>query len=159
LGKKPQSAKWHGWRLGNLAPIYEPIAWFFKPYKSITITDNILKYAVGAMNLEACKINGSSPTNMLDFWFDKDERQIHEAQKPLKIMEFLIKLTTRENQVVLDSFMGSGTTAVAALNLNRHFIGFEIVSKYYKDSLERLDNLQSSKSNYHKAENLELALY
>ena len=46
-GLEKESIEWDGWRLGNLAPIYEPIAWFFKPYKSITITDNILKYAVG----------------------------------------------------------------------------------------------------------------
>jgi site-specific DNA-methyltransferase (adenine-specific) len=138
-GLLKESGEWHGWRLGNLAPIYEPIAWFFKPYKSITITDNILKYGVGAMNIEACKVNGSSPTNLLEFWFEKGEKKIHEAQKPVKIMEFLINLTTRENHVILDPFMGSGTTAVAAMNLNRHFIGFEIVPKYHKDSLERLN--------------------
>jgi site-specific DNA-methyltransferase (adenine-specific) len=80
------------------------------------------------MNIEACKINGGSPTNLLEFWFDKGEKRTHEAQKPVKIMEFLIKLATREGQVVLDPFMGSGTTAVAAMNLKRHFIGFEIVA-------------------------------
>jgi site-specific DNA-methyltransferase (adenine-specific) len=111
-------------------------------YKSITITDNILKYGVGAMNIEASKINGSSPTNLLGFGFEKGEKRIHEAQKPVKIMEFLIKLTTRENQIVLDPFMGSGTTAVAAINQNRHFIGFEIVHQYHKDSLERIEKLK-----------------
>lgn len=144
-GLEKESLKWAGWRLGNLAPIYEPIAWFFKPYNSITITDNILKYGVGAMNIEASKINGASPTNLLEFWFEKGEKRIHEAQKPVKIMEFLIKLTTRENQVILDPFIGSGTTAIAAINLKRHFIGFEIVPKYYEDSLERVwgrDNVQ-----------------
>jgi DNA methylase len=52
--------------------------------------------------------------------------------------EWFCTFTTRENQIVLDPFMGSGTTAVAAMNLNRHFIGFEIVPKYHEDSLERL---------------------
>jgi site-specific DNA-methyltransferase (adenine-specific) len=128
---------------------YEPIAWFFKPYNSITITDNILKYDVGAMNIEACKINGASPTNLLEFGFEKGEKRIHEAQKPVKIMEFLINLTTRENQVVLDPFMGSGTTAVAAMNLNRHFIGFEIVRKYHEDSLVRLQEKRHRPSKVH----------
>ena len=105
----------------------------------MTITDNLLKYGVGAMNIEACKNNGVSPTNLLEFWFEKGEKRIHEAQKPVNIMEFLIKLTTREDQVVLDPFMGSGTTAVAALNLKRHFIGFEISPKSHADSLERLN--------------------
>jgi site-specific DNA-methyltransferase (adenine-specific) len=158
-GLEHESEKWHGWRLGNLAPIYEPIAWFFKPYKSITITDNILKYGVGAMNIEACKINGSSPTNLLDFWFEKGEKKLHEAQKPVKIMEFLINLTTRENQVVLDPFMGSGTTAVAAMNLNRHYIGFEIVPKYYYDSLERLkENSNKTRQASNLSETLPLPL-
>jgi site-specific DNA-methyltransferase (adenine-specific) len=145
-GLEKESVKWEGWRLGNLAPIYEPIAWFFKPYKSVTITDNILKFGVGAMNIGACKINGSSPTNLLEFGFEKGETRIHEAQKPVKIMEFLIKLTTRQNQLVLDPFMGSGTTALAANNLNRHFIGFEICRKYYDDSVERLKNNTSKGS-------------
>ena len=139
-GLEAEMIEWEGWRLGNLAPIYEPIAWFFKPYK-ITITDNILKNGVGAINLEECKINGSSPTNLLDFGFGKNENKFHEAQKPVELMEFLIKLTTKENQIVLDPFMGSGTTAVAAKRLNRNFIGFEISPDYYEKSLERLGNI------------------
>jgi site-specific DNA-methyltransferase (adenine-specific) len=159
-GLEKESTEWNGWRLGNLAPIYEPIAWFFKPYKSITITDNILKYGVGAMNLEACKINGASPTNLLEFWFEKGEKKIHEAQKPVKIMEFLIKLTTKPNQIVLDPFMGSGTTAIAARNLNRHFIGFEKVPKYHEDSLERLNGIIQRKSTQNiMTENMELSLF
>lgn len=138
-GLLEEAEKWDGWRLGNLAPIYEPIAWFFKPYKH-TITDNILKYGVGAMNIEECKINGSSPTNLLEFGFEKYEEKIHEAQKPEKLIEFLIKLTTTEKQIVLDPFMGGGTTAVSAKNLNRQFIGFEIMEDYYIKSLERLNN-------------------
>jgi site-specific DNA-methyltransferase (adenine-specific) len=159
-GLERESIRWQGWRLGNLAPIYEPIAWFFKPYKSITITDNLLKYGVGAMNIEACKINGGSPTNLLEFWFEKGEKRIHEAQKPVKIMEFLIKLATQEGQVILDSFMGSGTTAVAAMNLNRHFIGFEISPKYHADSLARLERMKHrSRTSYPMAENVELPLF
>lgn len=132
--------KWKGWRLGNLAPIWEPVAWFMKPYKiGGTITDNILENEVGGMNIDECKLNGSSPTNLLEFGFRKNEIKIHEAQKPLTLMEYLIKLTTRENQVVLDPFMGSGTTAVAAKLLNRRFIGFEANSVYYNKSIERLE--------------------
>ena len=148
----PEKAEeWEGWRLGNLAPIYEPIAWFFKPYK-ITVTDNILKNEVGAINTEICKVNGSLPTNLLEFWFRENEERIHEAQKPLELIEFLIKLTTKENQIILDPFCGSGTTAVAAQNLNRQFIGFEINQTYHRKSLERLDKsflsqVKNSRSN------------
>jgi site-specific DNA-methyltransferase (adenine-specific) len=139
-GLEKEMQEWEGWRLGNLAPIYEPIAWFFKPYK-ITITDNILKNKVGAINIKECKINGSSPTNLLEFGFSKYEIKIHEAQKPLELIEFLIRLTTRENQIILDPFMGSGTTAFAAKRLKRYFIGFEISPDYCRKSLERLDGI------------------
>ena len=138
-GLEADADSWSGWRLGNLAPVYEPIAWFVKPYKiGGTIADNVLEHGVGAMNLDACQIQGANPTNLLAFGFKKGEQRIHEAQKPLNLIEFLIKLTTREGQVVLDPFMGSGTTAVAARRLNRRFIGFEIVSEFYHSAVQRL---------------------
>ena len=141
-GLQDDAEKWKGWRLGNLAPIYEPIAWFFKPYK-ITITDNILKNDVGALNIAECKINGTSPTNLLEFGFESvyDENKFHEAQKPVALLEFLITLTTTENQIVLDPFMGSGTTAVAAKKLNRNFIGFEIDENYTLLANQRIENV------------------
>jgi site-specific DNA-methyltransferase (adenine-specific) len=136
-GLQAEMQEWEGWRLGNLAPIYEPIAWFFKPYK-ITATDNILKNQVGAINIDACKINGTSPTNLLDFGFSTHEKRVHEAQKPVQLIEFLIQLTTKEQQIVLDPFMGSGTTAIAAKNLKRQFIGFEISTDYCEIINDRL---------------------
>ena len=155
-GLENEMLEWEGWRLGNLAPIYEPIAWFFKPYK-ITITDNILKNGVGAINIDECKINGASPTNLLEFGFEKDEIRIHEAQKPVALFEFLIKLTTKENQIVLDPFMGSGTTAVAAKKLKRQFIGFEISEDYVDKSLERLnETLPSSYKKKQKEKQMNL---
>lgn len=139
-GLKDGADAWRGWRVGNLAPGYEPIAWFMKPYRiGGTIADNVLEHGVGAMNLQECQIHGSNPTNVLEFGFQKNERRIHEAQKPLQLIEFLIKLTTKEEQTVLDPFMGSGTTAVAARRLKRHFIGFEIVPEFHTGSLQRLD--------------------
>lgn len=143
-GLLEEAEKWEGWRLGNLAPIWEPIAWFMKPYKiGGTITDNILKNEVGAMNIDACRLNGSSPTNLLEFGFRKNETRTHEAQKPLDLIEYLIKLTTQENQLVLDPFMGSGTTAVAAKALKRNFIGFETNAEYHQKSLKRIKEASS----------------
>ncbi len=140
-GLKDAAQAWHGWRLGNLAPIYEPIAWFMKPYRiGGTIADNILEHGVGAMNIEDCQLQGANPTNILEFGFQKQEERIHEAQKPLKLIQFLIRLTTKEGQTVLDPFMGSGTTAVAAKQLKRHFIGFEVVPEFHARALDRLDH-------------------
>ena len=138
-GLKDAAEVWKGWRLGNLAPIYEPIAWFVKPYKiGGTVADNVLEHSVGAINMEECQTYGTSPTNLLEFGFHKGEEKIHEAQKPLELIEFLIRLTTQESQTVLDPFMGSGTTALAAARLKRHFIGFEQVPEFHAGSLQRL---------------------
>jgi site-specific DNA-methyltransferase (adenine-specific) len=139
-GLPTEAQSWEGWRLGNLAPAYEPIAWFMKPYRiGGTIADNVLEHGVGAMNIRDCQLQGSSPTNILEFGFGKDEQRVHEAQKPLELMEFLIRLTTKEHQVVLDPFIGSGTTAVAAKRLKRHFIGFEIMPQSHQLACQRLD--------------------
>ena len=141
-GQSELAEKWQGWRLGNLAPIYEPIAWLFKPYDR-TITDNVIEHQIGAINIAACLIDGKSPTNMLDIGFLAEERRMHEAQKPVGLLEYLIRLTTRENQIVLDPFIGSGTTAVACLNLNRRFIGFERDERIYEIASRRLSQLDA----------------
>lgn len=141
-GLEQPAEHWQGWRLGNLAPIFEPIAWFVKPYKiGGTIADNVLEHSVGAMNFQECQVQGTNPTNVLEFGFSKNEKRFHEAQKPIKLIEFLIKLTTIKNQTVLDPFMGSGTTAVAAKRLERHFVGFEINSEYHHIASQRLKSV------------------
>ena len=144
-GLDEAAAKWNGWRLGNLAPIFEPIAWFMKPYCiGGTISDNVLEHGVGAMNVQACQAHGVGATNVLEFGFMKEEQRIHEAQKPIGLVSFLINLTTQEGQTVLDPFMGSGTTAIAAQRLNRHFIGFEAVEKFCAAANGRLRNRNRS---------------
>ena len=133
--------QWRGWRLGNLAPMFEPIVWLTKPYCiGGTIADNVLEHGVGAMNTDACRHHGVDATNVLEFAFAKDEKRIHEAQKPIGLVSILIELTTREGQTVLDPFMGSGTTAVAAHGLNRRFVGFEAVEAFHRAACRRLQD-------------------
>ena len=140
-GLATEAERWKGWRLGNLAPMFEPIAWLTKPYCiGGTIADNVLEHGVGAMNTNAWQHHGISATNVLEFGFAKDEKRIHEAQKPIGLVSILIELTTREGQTVLDPFMGSGTTAVAARGLNRRFIGFEAVAAFHEAACRRLDS-------------------
>lgn len=70
----------------------------------------------------------------------KRERGMHPTQKPVPLFEYLIKTYTNEGDLVLDNCAGSGTTLVAAKNLNRQFIGIEKEEKYYNIILERLKN-------------------
>ncbi len=62
----------------------------------------------------------------------------HSAQKPIPLIEWLINVYSNENDVVLDNCIGSGTTAIACIRSNRHYIGFEIVERFYKMALERI---------------------
>ena len=64
----------------------------------------------------------------------------HPTQKPLELMEYLIKTYSNENQTVLDNCMGSGTTGVACKLLNRNFIGIELNENYFKMAKERIEN-------------------
>jgi len=76
-----------------------------------------------------------------DVWRDIDfykEKRNHSTQKPTKLIERIILASSNEGMLVLDPFMGSGTTAVVARKLKRNFIGFEIDKKYYDSSLLRL---------------------
>jgi len=139
-GLDKEAQEWEGWRLGNLAPMLEPVAWFFKPYKH-TITDNLLKNKLGAMNLGGTSKYVDDQTNILDFWFENGEIKYHEAQKPLSITKYLIELTTIKGQTVLDPFVGSGTTAVASKMLGRNYIGFEIDKNYVEIAQTRLDEI------------------
>lgn len=64
----------------------------------------------------------------------------HPTQKPLALMERIIKCFTNEGDTVLDFCMGSGTTGVACMNLNRNFIGIEKYKEYYDIANQRLSN-------------------
>ncbi len=70
--------------------------------------------------------------------FSSEGRTVHSTQKPVALMEYLIKTYTNEGETVLDFTMGSGTTGVAAKNLNRKFIGIELDENYFNIAKERI---------------------
>ena len=77
-----------------------------------------------------------NPVNILKF---NRERGFHPTQKPVPLLEYLIKTYTNENELVLDFTMGSGSTGVACANINRRFIGIEKEEKYINISKERIE--------------------
>jgi DNA (cytosine-5)-methyltransferase 1/site-specific DNA-methyltransferase (adenine-specific) len=72
-----------------------------------------------------------------------NEKIGHPTQKSLKLMEDIIKIHTNENDVILDPFMGSGTTGLACLNLKRKFLGIELDNSYFDMSVQRLNKIFS----------------
>lgn len=97
---------------------------------------------------KAILTNCNSNKFMTDLWEDirwpgegyffNEQRFGHPAMTPLKLMKKLIDIFTEENDIILDSYMGVGTTAVACKELNRHFVGIEINEKYCKIAEKRL---------------------
>ena len=75
--------------------------------------------------------------------FFKNDSKQHPTQKPVALMEYLIRTYTNEGETVLDFTMGSGTTGVACKNLNRDFIGIEIDKEYYDGAVKRLTEFQA----------------
>ena len=75
------------------------------------------------------------PTQLIEF---KGERGLHPTQKPVALMEYLIKTYTNENETVLDFTFGSGTTGVACMNTNRKFIGIEMDDHYFDIGTKRI---------------------
>lgn len=76
------------------------------------------------------------PINLLSFKRDKDK--LHPTQKPVALLEYLIKTYTNKGETVLDNCIGSGTTAIACLNTNRNYIGFELDKQYFDLANERV---------------------
>lgn len=72
--------------------------------------------------------------------FNTDKNRLHPTQKPVELMEYLIKTYTNEGDIVLDFTMGSGSTGVACMNTNRKFIGIEKDKKYFDIASERINN-------------------
>ncbi|MDW8297658.1 MAG: site-specific DNA-methyltransferase, partial [Raineya sp.] len=64
----------------------------------------------------------------------------HPAQKPVKVLKKIIEIASNPNQVVFDPFMGVGSTGVAALQMNRKFIGFELEKTYFEAAKKRIEN-------------------
>lgn len=86
--------------------------------------------------------NGKMIFNIMDWERDSDMVKIHPTQKPVKLLEKLIKIFTDEGEMVIDPVAGSGSTLVAANNLKRKTCGFEINKEFYKAAKENYDRIK-----------------
>lgn len=88
--------------------------------------------------------NSKYPKNIIELSKQSTEccnsKSIHPTQKPVALMEYLVKTYTNEGETVLDFTMGSGTTGVACKNLNRNFIGIELDKEYFEIAKTRINN-------------------
>ncbi len=80
------------------------------------------------------------PHNVLEYQNVIGKQALHPTQKPVDLCEYLIKTYTYEGELILDSCIGSGTTAIACINTKRNYIGFELDEKYYELACNRITN-------------------
>jgi site-specific DNA-methyltransferase (adenine-specific) len=131
-----------GRKTPQLKPMIEPMVLGQKP-KEGTFVDNWLKYKTGLIDT-SISLNDKFPGNLFKVpkpsKKEKKEYNFHPTVKPLLLLETLIKIFTTKDSIVLDPFLGSGSTLIAALNSDRKFIGSEISKDYYDIILKRLED-------------------
>lgn len=84
------------------------------------------------------------PRSVLKFKTDKQKCSLHPTQKPVALLEYLIKTYTNEGETVLDNCMGSGSTGVACLNTGRNFVGIEVDQQYFDIAKNRIEEAEKS---------------
>ena len=121
-------------------PTYNKQPWFSKPYK-LTKNGRLSDNYGDRKTAWSESVDGArNPLSILSFARDSDRK--HPTQKPVALLEYLIKTYTNEGDVVLDNCMGSGSTCVACVNTNRHYIGYELSEEYFDIACKRLDDAE-----------------
>ena len=122
-------------------PTYNPQYWYSTPYtrwntqKAVNKQSNYGTHKENHVESEGKRL----PTTVLKF--NRVERPLHPTQKPIDLLEWLIKTYTNENDIVLDNCMGVGSTGIACKNINRKFIGIELEHKYYEIAKKNILNI------------------
>lgn len=126
-------------------PTYNPqMRYGFKPYKTNHKEENSGNYH--HHNAFVHESHGERyPIDVLDF-SNGNNHSVHPTQKPVDLLEYMIKTYTNEGDLVLDNTMGSGSTGVAAVKNNRRFIGMEMNEEYFKIAKERIENVVSQET-------------
>lgn len=118
-------------------PVYNKRFWYSTPYaptKNGLLSDN---YGDRKQAWSESKNGERNPLSILSF--NRDASRVHPTQKPVALLEWLIKTYTNEGMTILDNCMGSGSTGVACANTNRNFIGMELDENYFEIAKERID--------------------
>ena len=141
---------WGGSTNKRFAPRYEYVFWFVKDKKKYTF--NLDDVKIPALNYRPDRYK-SQMKNPTDVWRismvsgNFEERTEHPAQYPEKLIERIVLAGTNENDIVLDPFMGSGTTAVVAKKLNRKYLGYETMPEYCEIANNRLAKVGANNDN------------
>ena len=121
-------------------PKYNPIFTNGKPYTRPEPTKLFNGYRQDLLKVATTNVSGKRyPKTIIDISNANQRGKVHPTQKPVALLEYLIKTYTNEGETVLDFTMGSGSTGVAAKNLNRNFIGIELDEEYFEIAKKRIE--------------------
>jgi site-specific DNA-methyltransferase (adenine-specific) len=117
-------------------PTYNILYWYSSPYERWNTQSAVDRQSNYGTHKENVSVSDGRrlPTTVLKF--NRVERPAHPTQKPVDLLEWLIKSYTNEGETVLDNCMGVGSTGIAAIKNNRRFIGIELNEEYYNKALE-----------------------
>lgn len=119
-------------------PTYNKQYWYPTPYKLIKNGSLSNNYGDRGTAYTESKDGKRNPLSVLSF--PRDGKKVHPTQKPVALLEWLIKTYTNEGETVLDNCMGSGSTGVACVNTKRNFVGMELDDNYFEIARERINN-------------------
>ena len=133
-------------------PLYNPIMGQKKPENARGISKTCVDNTKGNIMVKRSMrhhISGKTfPKSIISIYGQSKEcnrlNRIHPTQKPVELLEYLIKTYTQEDETVLDFAMGSGSTGVACTNLNRNFIGIELDKEYFKIARKRIEEFNEA---------------
>ena len=117
-------------------PVYNKQYWYSKPYEKVKNGSLSNNYGFRKQAYSESIDGKRNPLSILSF--SRDGNRLHPTQKPVALLEYLIKTYTNENDIVLDNCMGSGSTGIACINTNRKFIGIELDENYFKIAQDRI---------------------
>ena len=126
---------------GKPASKYNPQMTQGSPYKRKYTPNKKNEMGYGIKGVSTDNKGTRHPITVVDFpqkWRRQD--QLHPTQKPVELLEYLIKTYSDEGDIILDNCMGSGSTGVACQNTNRNFIGIELTEEYFKIAKERIES-------------------
>ena len=111
------------------------------PYDSVNRESNGLRNLdKGCADILTYDPDYVQPSDILEFNVVPNRKgKLHPTEKPVELLEWLVKTYSNENDIILDNCMGSGSTGIACINTNRNFIGIEKDEKYFQIAKERLD--------------------
>jgi len=123
-------------------PTYNPQMTEGKPYtdKPRKRTMGVIGDAIGVK--KAIDNKGTRYPSSIQKYSNGNNKSVHPTQKPLDLLEWIVKTYSNENDTILDNTMGSGTTGVACKNLDRNFIGIELDDKYFEIAKKRINETQ-----------------